>query len=93
MRSFVKIKFSQNVDIKLSLTGAVYSCSSREFEAWQICILTQFAKIKFSRKFLNLQYKSSEAFSKHFVAADISFFLLRWDFCLEVVSIIESECD
>ena len=33
MRSFVKIKFSKNVDIKLSLTDVVYSCSSRELEA------------------------------------------------------------
>ena len=32
------------------------SCPSREFLASQICLLTLFAKIKFSRKFPDLQF-------------------------------------
>ena len=46
MRIFVKISTSLNVDMSLSLTAVVYSCSSRDFETWQICLLTQFAKNK-----------------------------------------------
>ena len=56
MQSFVKMNTSRNVEISLLLTDVVYSCLSHEFEMWQICLLTQFAKIKFLRKFLNLQY-------------------------------------
>ena len=40
----------------LSFTDIGKSCSSRDFLTSQICLLTLFAKIKFSRKFLNLQY-------------------------------------
>ena len=50
MRSFVKIKSSQNGEITLSFTDIVKSCPSCEFLASQICYLTLFAKIKFSRK-------------------------------------------
>ena len=32
------------------------SCSSREFLTSQICLLPLFTKVKFSGKFLNLQY-------------------------------------
>ena len=54
MRSFVKIKSrSRNGEIPLSFTDAGKSCPSREFLTRQICLLTLFAKIKFSRKFPN----------------------------------------
>ena len=55
MRSFVKIKPSRNGVITLSFTNTVKSCSSREYFTSQICLLTLFAKIKFSRKSPNLQ--------------------------------------
>ena len=57
MRSFSKIKPSWNDEITLSLIDIGKSCLCRgEFLASQICLLTPFAKIKFSRKFQNLQY-------------------------------------
>ena len=58
MRSFVKIKASRNGEITLSFTDICKSCLSREFLMSQICLLTLFTKIKFSRKFPNLQYFS-----------------------------------
>ena len=45
MRSFVKLKHSQNVTITLSLTNILISCTSREFLTTQIRLLMQFAKI------------------------------------------------
>ena len=51
MHSFMKIS-SRNVKISLALTDLRNSCPSREFEAWQICLLKQFARIKFSQKVL-----------------------------------------
>ena len=56
MRSFVKIKPSRNGGITLSFIDGGKSCLSREFSMSQICLLMLFAKIKFSRKFPNLQY-------------------------------------
>ena len=57
MRSFVKIRPSRNDEITMSLTGAISkSGPSREMLKLQICILTLFAKINFSRKFPDLQY-------------------------------------
>ena len=56
MRSFVKIKSSRNAEITQSFTDIGKSCPSREFLASQICLLKLFAKIKFSRKFPDLQY-------------------------------------
>ena len=53
MRSFEKINTSRNDEIALSFTDLGKSCPSREFLTSQICILTIFAKIKFSRKFLD----------------------------------------
>ena len=53
MRSFMKIKSSQKGFITLSFTDIGKSCLSREFLASLICLLTQLAKIKFSRKFPN----------------------------------------
>ena len=55
MRSFVKIKSLRNVEITLSFTDAGKSCPSGEFLVSQIYLLTLFAKIKFSRKFPDLQ--------------------------------------
>ena len=56
MRSFVKIKSLQNGEITTSFTDIVISCPSCEFLASQVCYLTLFTKIKFSRKFPGLQY-------------------------------------
>ena len=55
MRSFVKIKHLQNGEISLSFTDVGESCSSCEFLTGQICLLTLFAKIKFSQNFPDLQ--------------------------------------
>ena len=52
MLSFVEIKPSQNEEITLSFTEVDTSYPSCEFLTSQICLLTHFAKIKFSRKFL-----------------------------------------
>ena len=40
----------------MSFTDICKSCPSREFLESQICLLMLFVKIKFSRKFLDLQY-------------------------------------
>ena len=56
IRSFVKIKLSRYEDITLSFTDICKSCPDREFWMSLICLSTLFAKIKFSRKFPNLQY-------------------------------------
>ena len=50
MRSFVIIKSSRNGEITLSFTdvGTCKLCPSRGFLVSQICLLTLFAKIKFS---------------------------------------------
>ena len=50
MRSFVKIKPSQNGGINLSFTDVGKSCQNREFLTWQICFLTLFAKNKILAK-------------------------------------------
>ena len=55
MRSFVKIKPLPNGKIILSLIDIGKSCLSREFFTSLICLLMLFWKIKFSRKFPNLQ--------------------------------------
>ena len=54
--SLAKIKSSQNGEITLSFTAVGKSCSSCESLMSQICILMLSVKIKFSRKFPNLQY-------------------------------------
>ena len=54
LRNFVYAKFRENKtsrNVSLSSTDLVYLCPSREFETWQICFSTRFAKIKFSRNF------------------------------------------
>ena len=56
-----RVLFSRNFtakkgEITLSFTDIGNSCPSREYLTFQICILTLFAKIKFSRKFPDLQY-------------------------------------
>ena len=60
-RNFAYAKFrenktSRNAEITLSFADICKSCPSREFLASQMCLLTLFAKIKFSRKFPDLQY-------------------------------------
>ena len=52
----MKIKLLRNGEITLSFTDIGKSCPSFEFLMPQICLLTLFAKKKFSQKFLNLQY-------------------------------------
>ena len=56
----MKIVSSRNVEITMSFTDAGKSCPSRDFIVSQICLLTLFAKIKFSRKFPDLQYVSTK---------------------------------
>ena len=56
MQSFVKMKSSRNGEITLSFTDIGKSCPSWEYLTSQICLLTLFTKIKFSKKFPNLQY-------------------------------------
>ena len=59
MRSFVKIKSSHNCEITLSTTDIGNSYHSGKIFRSQVCLLTLFAKIKFSRKFPDLQYSSA----------------------------------
>ena len=56
MRSFMKIEPSGNGEIPLSFTDVGKSFPVREFSASQKCLVRLFGKIKFSRKFPNLQY-------------------------------------
>ena len=56
MRSFVKIKSSRMGEITLSFNNIGKSRPCREYSTSQICVLTLFAKIKFSRNFPKLQY-------------------------------------
>ena len=53
---FREIKSSRNGEITLSFVNMAKSCPSHEILMSQICLLVLFAKIKFSRKFPNLQY-------------------------------------
>ena len=57
MRSFTRIKLLQYDEITLSFTDISKPLPDRESLTSQICLLTLFAKIKFSRKFSNLQYR------------------------------------
>ena len=57
VQSFMKIKPSPNGEITLPFTDVGKSCTRCEFSTSQTCLLTLFAKIKFSLKFLNLQYE------------------------------------
>ena len=54
MRSFVKIEPSRIGDITFSFDIGK-SCHVRDIFTSQMCLLTLFAKMKFSRKFPNLQ--------------------------------------
>ena len=56
MRSFVKIKPLGYCKITLSFIDKGKSCLSYEFITSLVRLLMLFAKIKFSRKFPNLQY-------------------------------------
>ena len=60
-QNFAYVKFrenksSQNDETTLSFTDVSKSCPSHKFLISQICLLTLFVKIKFSRIFLNLHY-------------------------------------
>ena len=66
MRSFAKIKSSRNGEVTLSFTDEGKSCPNRDILTLQICLLTLFAKIKFSRKFPDLQYASTYTSKVHF---------------------------
>ena len=75
MRSFVKIKSSRNGEIILSFTdiGTFVHHAAVAIFTSQICLLTLFAKVKFSRKFPNLQYmqRNNElTFTPNLVAAE-----------------------
>ena len=61
MRSFVKIKSLQNGEITLLFTDIGKSYPSRKFLAWQIRLLTLFAKIKFP----DLQYANILSLNIH----------------------------
>ena len=56
MQSFMKIRPSQNGVITLSFSDIGISCPSRDFFNVANRFLMLFAKIKFSRKFSDLQY-------------------------------------
>ena len=56
MRSFVKIKSSQNGKITLPFTNIGKSCPSPNFLSSQICLKSFLTKIKLARKFPDLQY-------------------------------------
>ena len=61
MRSFVKIKSSQNGKITLLATDIGQSYPSREIFWSQVCLLTLFTKIKFSRKISGFTVPISKA--------------------------------
>ena len=52
----MKIKSSQNGEINMLLIEIGKSCPSCKFLTSLICLLLLFAKIKFSRKFPDVQY-------------------------------------
>ena len=56
MQSLEKIKSLRNGEITLFFVDLAKSCTSHKFLTPQICLLTLFTKIKFSRKFWNLKY-------------------------------------
>ena len=56
--AFVKIKSSRNGEITLLITDIDKWCHCRKFLMLRVCLVMLFAKIKFSRKFPDLQYKS-----------------------------------
>ena len=56
MRSSVKINPHKMAKPICRLLKKVNHLKNREFLTWQICLLTQFTNLKFSRKFSNLQY-------------------------------------
>ena len=75
MRSFAKRKPPRNDEITLSFTVIGKSCLSRENLTPQICLLTLFAKIKFSRKFPNLQYNKARGYKTFVIQLSITFYL------------------
>ena len=94
-QNFMKIKSSQNSKITLSFTEICKLCLSREFLTSQICLLTLFAKIKFSRKFSNLQYVQMPLMNAHVEASSEAWGLnvglsLHLHPCFEYVSNVDS---
>ena len=77
MQSFMKINPSQNGKITLSFIDIGKLCLSREFFKSLICILMLFAKINFSRKFLNLQYAMDHSYLAVSSSVEMSIELLR----------------
>ena len=73
VRSFVKMKSSRNREVTLSITDIGKPCPSREILTSLVCLLTLFAKIKFSRKFPDLRYQNSikKQFSMFYSRNDI----------------------
>ena len=69
MRGFAKVKPSQNGEIILSFIYKGKSCHSRKILTSQKCHLTLFAKIKFPRKFPNLQYAMKPQ-QNHYLVTD-----------------------
>ena len=51
MRSFAKMKHRKVAAITLSFTDIGKLCPSHDFLTSQMCLLTLFAKLKFSQKF------------------------------------------
>ena len=95
MRSFAKIKFSRNAEITLLFTDIGKSCPSGEFLVSQICLLTLFAKIKFSQKFPDLQYEQCTTFQGGAAFVDpfvicVSFFSLSC--CLVIICSLVVTC-
>ena len=80
-RNFAYAKFreknSRYVEISLSLTDVVYSCPSCDFEMWQICLLTKFAKIKFSQNFRIYSIRKQNLIKIFHAVQDLRAFLLK----------------
>ena len=86
MRSFVK-KILGNGEITLSFTDKVKSCPSRDFLASQICLLALFVKIKFSRKFPDLQYKEVRYYPQYREDREERSSQVRWCSLIHIVAV------
>ena len=77
-RNFADAEFHENKTLaqrqsSLSFTDVGISCQSRKFLTWQICLLSLLVKIKFYRKFPNLQYYYGRKISSHLRSRAASF--------------------
>ena len=95
MRSFVKMKSSQNGEITLSITDIGKSCTNREFLAPQECLITLFAKIKFLRKVPDLQYlqlkRIQNMYNWYKMIYDVNYIPIQFKYCTSPVSLIFSK--